>query len=351
MAINKSDYPNKVKTNLWANKTFSTFYYDFKIDGRRYRGLIDLSDKTNWNKRDKVSVAEAELIKIKNRKKDNIDDTITLDKYLERHYRLKKDTNWKKTRVSFYRTYIKPKCGSKKIIDIRKSHMEAVKKHIEDQGLKPRTVKQMLEVLNPVFQSAISDRLIQFNPLNGVKIKLDDTKKVVTDASEQLQKIKRAIYDEYKNNPFYLSFFLFIMQGRRRGEILKIRWENISFDHDYYLLTDTKPSEQQKFHLPEIIKIELLKFRETNGWVYKSKRTNGHMVDVRKQVAKIKKRLDIPFGLHYCRNVIVSAMAEQGYDAIHMSGALGHKNAHTIDKYLSLNYKKGSKIAGDVMQK
>ena len=54
--------------------------------------------------------------------------------------------------------------------------------------------------------------------------------------------------------------------------------------------------------------------------------------------------------MHYTRNVMVSAMAEQGIDDIYMSGTLGHNNPNTITKYLTMNYLQGSKIASDMIQ-
>ena len=55
------------------------------------------------------------------------------------------------------------------------------------------------------------------------------------------------------------------------------------------------------------------------------------------------------FTMHYTRNVMVSAMAENGVDAIYMSGALGHNDPNTITKYLTMNYLQGSKIASDMI--
>ena len=39
--------------------------------------------------------------------------------------------------------------------------------------------------------------------------------------------------------------------------------------------------------------------------------------------------------LHYMRNILVSALAEQQTEAITLSGILGHKDINTINKYLS----------------
>ena len=351
MAIDSKDYPNKIKANLWANKKYDVFFYNFMQEGQRYRGLIDLSDKTGWGKRDKISVAEAELIKIKLDKKDGVlNDKISLDKFIEKHYELQPDTSWKKTRLSHYRRYISPLIGMKPVVALRQLHIKEVISDQEKKGLAPRTVKQTIEILNPAFKSAIANRLIQYNPLDGIKIKLPKTKKIVTDATKRLTEIYNAIVTEFKDNPFYQALYLFALQGRRKSEILNLKWEDVNLDQNYYILRNTKNNEEQKIFLPPRIKNLLLQLNNSTEYVFTSGRTNTKMVNINKVTARLKKRLGDDFTLHYLRNVIVSAMAEQGLDAIHLSGALGHNNAHTIDKYLTLNYLKGSELASDVIE-
>jgi hypothetical protein len=63
------------------------------------------------------------------------------------------------------------------------------------------------------------------------------------------------------------------------------------------------------------------------------------------------KKIVPKFTLHYLRNIIVSAMAENGISATHMSGAIGHNNTATLSKYLSLNYVQGSQMANETIEK
>ena len=346
MAIDSKNYPNKIKANLWANKNYDIFYYNFMLERKRYRGLIDLSDKTGWGKRDKISIAEAELLKIKLDKKDGVlNNKISLDKFIEKHYKLQPDTNWKKVRLSHYKRYISPLIGMKSVITIRQLHIKEVISDQEKKGLAPRTVKQTIEILNPAFKAAIANRLIQYNPIDGIKIKLPKTKKIVSDASKRLIEIYKAIIEEFADNPFYQALYLFALQGRRKGEILNLKWEDVNLEQNYYILRNTKNNEEQKIFLPRRIKELLLEINNTTEYVFTSGRTNTKLVNINKVTARLKKRLGDDFTLHYLRNVIVSAMAESGMDAIHLSGALGHNNAHTIDKYLTLNYLKGSELA------
>jgi len=99
------------------------------------------------------------------------------------------------------------------------------------------------------------------------------------------------------------------------------------------------------------VKDALLEFKNENGWVFESPIVPGQkLTDAKKQIAKLKKNLGTWFSMYYTRNVMVSAMAEKGTEAIYMSGALGHSDPTTINSYLSMNYLKGSKIASDMMQ-
>lgn len=351
MAINRSDYPHKVDVGLWANNLFIVFLYRFNYERKEYSGLIDLSSKSNWSKKDKISHAKSEMSSMKNKKKDSVqNEDISLDAFMIEYFTHQPKTNYVKTRRSHYDRYVSLICGKKKVIDIRQLHIRESIKFQEEKGLSPRTIKQTLEVLAPAFKNAISNRLIVFNPLDGIKIKLPKTKKIVSSATKKLKEIYDAIYAVYSNDPFYLSLYLFALQGRRRGEILSLKWEDIVFEYNYYILRNTKNNEEQKIFLPQVIKQQLLQIPRVSEWVFTSSITGGHLVDIRKATDKIKRHLsDDGFGIHYLRNVIVSAMAEQGFDSIHLSGALGHNDPNTIKKYLTMNYLKSSEMASGVI--
>lgn len=351
MAINKQDYPNLVENNLWADKNFIIFCYDFTFEKKRYRGLMDFSDKVSWSKKDKIAVAKSELIKIKNDKKETtLNTNITLDEYMKHYFKMQPDTRYIRCRKSHYDRYVSHVCGSKKVVELREMHISKAIKLQEDLGLAPRTVKQTLEVLIPAMKKAIANRLISFNPCDGIKIKLPKTKKIVTEAGNKLTTIYNAIFAEFGDDPFYLALYLFALQGRRRGEILPLKWEDVSINENYYVLRNTKNNEEQKIFLPIIIKEQLELIPRVSEWVFHSGKTGTHLVDIRKATDKLKRRLgDESFGIHYLRNVIVSAMAEQGFDSMHLSGALGHNDPNTIKKYLTMNYLKSSEMASGVI--
>jgi integrase len=352
MAIDTSEYINKVKTGLKSNKNYERFFYTFSHNGKKYRGLIDTSTKKGWGKRERVSYAESEFLKIKEKRQLGItEDKLTLDKYMDKHFSLLTKSSWNTEKENFYKNHIKDFLGKRVLKEIRAMDIKETIKRLEDSGKSARTASRVLEVLKPAFLEAIENRIIEHNPLLTISVKRPPTKKIVTNATDTLISVYKAIHKVFMDDDFYKAFFLFALQGRRKSEILNLRWSDISFEYGYYTLGKTKNGEEQKMFLPDNIKELLLNFKEdTNEYVFTSHVTGDKLVDVRRQVKKIKDEIkDSQFSLHYLRNVISSAMSESGIDSIYQSGALGHSDVNTINKYTSLNYLKGSRIASDII--
>jgi len=351
MAINPKDYPNQVRPALKANNNFDKFYYRFTHDKKTYKGIIDFSKKA-WGKRDRIKYAETALLKAKEEAESIIDADATISEIVGLYFETLKDGTYKNNRKSYYERKVKKALGSKKAKNVLPMHIQKLINENIKSGDSPRTAKQAIEVLSPAFNIARANRIVVHNPCLDVKITIPKSKKIVVNATERLTNIYKAIIKLYSNDQFYKAFFLLALQGRRKSEIMNLKWEHISFEYDYYFLANTKNDEEQKVFLPPNVKEALFQFNQNTGWVFESPINRGERLsDVKRQTAKLKKELGDWFTMHYTRNVMVSAMAEQGVDAIYMSGALGHNDPNTITKYLTMNYLQGSKIASDMIQK
>ncbi len=351
MAIDTKDYPNKIGVGVYANNSFDKFYYVFSYNKKKYRGLIDFSDR-NWNKRKRKEEALFKVSALKKEKELGMGDgRVLLDKYFYAHYELRKETAWVKTLVSHYRRYVSPTLGKMKLEKILNEHIKEVLKSQYDKGLSDRTIKQTLEALSPVFADALSNRIIVFNPLDGVKVQRPNTKKIVTNASHEVKIIYNGIIEEFANEPYYKAFYLFALQGRRKSEIMTLLVEDVSFEHGYYILRDVKNREHQKMHLSEELADLLIEFmdKKEKYVFYSPSSSTGHIVNVEKVTARLRKRIGKRFTLHYMRNVVVSAMAEMGASGSEMGASLGHNNMNTLSKYLTMPYQEGSRRASEVI--
>lgn len=355
MAINAKDYPNKIEPGLLADKGFDKFFYRFQHEGKQKKGIIDYSTK-QMDKRTRITKAKTELTQIKQDLADGHSaSAISLDKLFQTYSNTNaSDTNWAKIKQGAYNRYIQGDLGAKHIDKIKEMHVTKIISKMKNEGLSPRTQKTILEILKPLFNFAVKNKYIKENPIADLTVKIPSQKKVVTNATDNFTKIYNGILKYYDRKPFYQALFLFgILSGRRKSEILNLKWENIDFDNNYYWIEDTKNDESQKFPLPAIIKEKLLEFDKTRtGLVFKSPVTGGVISNLDRQMRQLKKHLEMPeISMHYMRNILVSAYAEQGVEAVTLSGILGHKNSSTINKYLSLNYLRSGEKGIEVQDK
>ena len=346
MALVVSDYIQiKNESNIKIHKDDKTkFIFDFRIEDKRYRKTFNIK-ATGWNKTTCIKEAKRELQNFKKSIEDGYSPkTINLDKLSELYFENLNATKWKTIKEGIYNRYIKKPLGKKAIENIKPMQIQKILNAMNKQGLSPRTQKSILEVLKPMFKFALENKMIKEVPTTFINVKIPNQKKVVTGATELFKKVYKGITAYYKEEPFYQALFLFGFSGRRKTEVLTLKWENIDFVNNYYWILDTKNDDNQRYPLPDYIKPLLLQFKDTKGLVFQSPVTGGVIKNIDRQMRHLKEYTGISnLSFHYMRNILVSMLAEQNTEAITLSGILGHKDVNTINKYLSINhYKSGA---------
>lgn len=380
MAIDLNDYDKTKYPSLYRSKKKTSKGYKylawFRHEKKLYKKLLGYSE------RDHLTDRSANLLLQEYRKKIeqgfNPTGDITLDTLFGHYYETHPKTAWLEKKRSIYDAYIGDshlherdskrmtkmakdhieksktfKIGKKRVGKIREMHIRKILSNMENLGLSPRTRKSVLEVLNPLFSFAVRNKIVTENPVNGITVKLSNQKRIVTNATEKLNRINRAIHILYKDDPYYKALFLFGFTGRRKSEVLGLLWENIDFKHNYYWLEKTKNYEKQKYELPKVIRDALLEIPDNRaGLVFKSPVTGKRLRNTDRQMRKLKRETGIDnLSFHYMRNILVSALAENDIEAIVLSGILGHKDINTINKYLSVNHFKSSQKGNETMER
>jgi integrase len=357
MSINPKDYKSVTKNLKINKKDIKEFLFDFRLDGKRYRKIKVLDERVGWNKADYTREANTILTEYRNviKKRDG-NLTIAYNTKLDDVWEIYSKTfdsskRWSKEKNRFYKKVISPQIGKKAIETIQEHHILQIIQALKNEGKATRTASTVLETLKPLFDFIIKNNVLKDNPAKFITLKKDNTKKPVINATALFKRIYEGIIDFYKDEPFYRALFLFGFTGRRKGEILKLQWQNIDLENNYYWIEYTKNNERQKYELPSFIKEALFQIKsDHNGLVFQSPITGEKLKNTDRQMLKLKQYLNIPqLTLHYMRNILVSALAEQGTEAITLSGVLGHKNATTINKYLSLSYHNSSKKGNETI--
>jgi len=399
------EIPNLYQTKKEDTLKGKRFVARFKFEDKIYTKTLGYSKKDNLTPRSANKLLE-------DYKRDieagyTSSSNINLDKLFELYCETLNTTKkWTEIKIYIYNRYIKEVIGKKQIDKIREMDIKKVLNTMSKRGLSPRTQKSVLEVTKPLFEFATKNKYLKENPSSNINVKIPNQKKIVTGATELFNQVFQGITTLYKDEPFYQALFLFGFTGRRKTEILTLKWENIDFTNNYYWIEDTKNDDKQKYQLADFIKEQLLKINDTKrGLVFKSPTTGKQIVNIDRQFRNLIKHLafmycnDNPLyqaytilkskektkeyisnlkwtdklttdlkeilsryegakdgfifdnlevekfdklSPHYMRNILVSMLAEQHTEAITLSAILGHKDVNTINKYLSINHFKGS---------
>ena len=336
------EVPNLYQSIAEHKNNGKKFLARFNHEGKIYSKILGYSKKDNLTPRSANILLEAYKRDIEAGYTSS--NKINLDKLFELYFESMKATKWKSIKEGIYKRYIQKPLGKKAIENIKPMQIKKIINAMDKQGLSPRTQKSILEVLKPMFKFALENKMIKEAPTTFINVKIPNQKKIVTNATKLFNKVYTGITTYYKDEPFYQALFLFGFTGRRKSEILNLRWENIDFTNDYYWITDTKNDDNQKYPLAPMIKLLLLTFKENQGLVFPSPITGKVIANVDRQMRNLKKHTGINnLSLHYMRNILVSMLAEQQTEAIVLSGILGHKDVNTINKYLSINHFKSGK--------
>ncbi|OSA92671.1 UNVERIFIED_ORG: site-specific integrase [Clostridium botulinum] len=144
--------------------------------------------------------------------------------YKSKHIGINTRTNYK-SRID---THIIPKLGSYKLNKITNAIIQDFYNSLIGEGLKPSSVKKIMEILNGVFKYAQKSKLIytiptdiEKQPMNKPKIEFWNKKEI------------DFYLNEIKNTYLYTPILIEVFTGLRVGELCGLRWGNINLDNGY----------------------------------------------------------------------------------------------------------------------
>ena len=362
MAIERDEYYPVMnggkRVSYFSRNKNDLFKYKIEFrhdDGKRKMKIVSIP--SHISKRDHVTHLNKILEELKGIA--NIDaGKITASEYWER-FKEFKGSAWGEKRHAtykgFWRDYIAPVIGKKKIMDITSSDISKIV--TSTSHLAQGTRKQNDEILIPLFKHAITvDRILIESPfLSAHRIKRDQMqeKKIILDATLKYQKVYQTIMEQFSSDPMSRALFLFGFSGRRKGEITALKWEDISNNAYVVRAMNNKIKRDQEYRLPQNVSDALMDWYQHHptktGWIFLNIK-GEKLDDFNSRVDRIRDKSKIPeFSFHWMRNLLVSAASAEGVESIHLSAILGHIDGATVRKYLTLQNKASGDILADKM--
>ena len=253
-------------------------------------------------------------------------------------------SKWKYVRKTYVNKHLVV-LFDKPIDEIEVGYLQTLYNGILRSVDKPRTAHTAKQILSAVFNYAIKRKYIKENPAKDIEIKKYDNQVYFALSDEKALKL----YDVIKNlSPVNKAIFSFLINGRRRGETLKMCWEYIDFENKIYATPDTITKADKSFSYPltEDITIALQELGiQTSGYIFPSEQ-GEHRKDIRTIWEKIKKTVGAEkMRLHDMRHLIGYRASKAKLPLHIISKALGHSSIHTTIRYSNV----GTDMVADLL--
>jgi len=151
-------------------------------------------------------------------------------------------------------------------------------------------------------------------------------------------------------NKLYLLVLFALTTGARRGELLKLTWDDLDFTNRVARLQITKNKEPRLLPLLNPVIEELMQFRESNDHLVFPSTINPYIpFDFKKAWKKTLKEACLNnVRFHDLRHTAASNMVSANRTLFETGTLLGHKQSSTTMRYAHLAHHHTSKMAEDV---
>jgi integrase len=251
-----------------------------------------------------------------------------------------------------YSLHIRPALGEKEPqqltpFDVDRLRLKMLKTH------QAGTVKNTLELLRRLINFGVKKHLCA-GPGFTIEMPRVDNLKTEDLNAEQLAALLDAI--EQDSNLQAANFMKMVLfTGMRRGELFKLRWEDIDFERGFIHIRQPKGGKDHKIPLNAAARDLLLNHIKTDSPHVFPGRGGRQRTDIKKQVNRIKERAGLPKdfrALHGLRHFFASTLASSGVDLHVLGKLLTHRSYSPTLRYVHLRdetLRRASNLAGDLI--
>jgi integrase len=253
-----------------------------------------------------------------------------------------------------YNNYLKVKFGEtepKNLVqlDIDRMRAKLLKK------LAPQTVKHILALLQRIISFGAKKQLA---PGAGFKIEYPEVHndKMEDLSPKQLENLFKEIHKD-SNIQAANIMKMALYTGMRRGEMFKLKWNDVKFETGFIHIRDPKGGPDQRVPLNQAASQLLSEHPKTKSAFVFPGRNGNQRTDIKNQVNRIKEAAGLPKdfrALHGLRHVYASMLASSGKVELYtLQKLLTHKDPRMTQRYAHLHdeaLKKAAAVAGDFFQ-
>jgi len=327
-----------------------TYYARFKVNNKAYLRKIgeepDINAKTASRLRFEMIDAVRNGI---NTNEQTFDDIF--NEYIKLRSPLL-SSSWEYNMTKTYHRHIKDVIGHLTPEKIRSNMLQLRMNEMLDNGYAVSTVKQVKDCVSGMYSHMLPE-LDNIGRL--LKLPKFDNKVYFTITDEEAARLYEVITG-YEIEQWRV-YFSFLLHGRRRWEIVTLRWENVDLEREVYVIEAEHNKTGKRIVAPMLpFLVDILKEYSKNGmdgYVVKG-RFGNHVSKsgIDYHWTRIKERAGLPkMRLHDLRHMIGFLAVNSGFSLEEIGFVLGHDSTATTKRYANMDTKTAKRTLEAIHEK
>lgn len=245
-----------------------------------------------------------------------------------------------------------PKLRHRELANIERAELEKIafdfkstKSKRTGKEMSGARVNKMIALISRLFNLALGWQWITYNPAKGME-KFREVKRERVATDEESARLLMSIQEE--EDPVYRNYFLVMwLTMARRGEIQKMRWEDLDLDAGFYRMETTKAGRPFTIPLNEDA-IEILRGTPRisgSPFVFTGRSGDKPINGISKAWQRIRSRARVEdLWVHDIRRTGGSNLVMNGASLQDVALVLNHSNLSTTQRYAQLAQSHKQKI-------
>lgn len=253
--------------------------------------------------------------------------------YLEKYSKLRK-RSWKEDERTIEKQIV-PRWGSRKLNSLKRA--DVIQAHHQLGVKHPYAANRFVELVSRIYEIARDWGCVDEgfpNPARKIKSFPEEKRDRFVNAQE-LPRLATAI--DAESDPHVRgAFWLYLLTGLRKRELLRARWVDIDFSANIWRIPETKAGRVHYLPISArvIAVLSALPRVEGNPHLIPGLRAGRSLEDLKKPWQRIRQRADLPdVRIHDLRRTTGSHMAQQGVPLHLIARILNHKDPSTTAVY------------------
>jgi len=270
--------------------------------------------------------------------------SIVIDKYLIREYKGTR-VNDERRKLNFWLKAL----GDKVIIDITTVCINEAISTLPSH-FKNATINRYISAISVVFSYACRQYGLHTNPVRNIPSLPENNERIRFLSEAERTRLFSSCRDSQWDK-LYLLVLLAITTGARKGELTKLRWNDIDFDRRTAYVATTKNGQPKVLPLTDSVIQELQLFdTKDNSLIFASKIKEEVAYCFTKPWKKALEDAEIKdFRFHDLRHSCASYLAQSGASLLEIADVLGHKQIEVTKRYAHLCIEHKSSLINRVM--